>query len=114
MPANKGKIKYTEQEVLNNSFNENTALIETQIYGQDVVNDGARKIAVNPEGQLEVVTQPINPINGDNHSLIVTENLVGTVTTKTITKIINAISYIKTVTIDSSDNSVIVSVWSVV
>lgn len=74
MPADKGKIKYTEQEVLNNSFNENTALIETQIYGQDVVNDGARKIAVNTEGQLEVDIKTIPEVSIDKTGLATDTN----------------------------------------
>lgn len=73
MPATKGKIKYTEQEILNNSFNENTALIETQIYGQDTVNNGARKIAVNPEGQIEVDIKTIPEVSIDKTGLATEE-----------------------------------------
>jgi hypothetical protein len=49
-----------------------------------------------------------------NASLSVSEVTVGTVTTKTIVKTIGAVSYRKTVAIDSSDNSVVASPWSVV
>ena len=108
------KTKYTEQHIENMSYDQRMQLASRLLMGYDdtVGAEGTRRVAVNPNGQLEVSTQPINPISGDNPSVTVTENISGTITTKTITKIINAISYIKTVAIDSSDNSVSVSVWS--
>lgn len=60
-------------------------------------------IKVNPTGSIQ-----------HNPSLTTSEVVVGTVTTKTITKTIGSTSYVKTVASDSSDNSVIVSTWSAV
>lgn len=47
-----------------------------------------------------------------NPSLTVSESVLGTVTTKVIQKTIGAVVYQKTVTSDSSDNSLSVSAWS--
>ena len=47
-----------------------------------------------------------------NPSLTITESTVDTVTTKTIVKTIGSTQYQKTITTDSSDNSIIISEWS--
>ena len=52
------------------------------------------------------------PTAQTNSSLSITEATVGTVTTKTIQKTIGADVYQKTIAIDSSDNSIIISEWS--
>lgn len=110
MGAAKGKIKYTEQEILNNSFDENVGLLLMLLWGYDYDNDGARKIAVDSEGNIKISQQ--NPNQGLNPSVSITETVLGTVTTKTIVKTIGAETYTKTVAMDSSDNSVNISAWS--
>jgi len=66
--------------------------------------DGSQKTQI-------VETIPIDS-NHLNPSLLITEVIDGTVTTKTITKTINGTNYVKTVATDSSDNSVTISAWS--
>lgn len=52
------------------------------------------------------------PTGQTNASVVITESVLGTVTTKTITKTISGTNYVKTVATDSSDNSVIISSWT--
>jgi len=74
--------------------------------------------------QVNVVEgMTVNPVTGamerpsaiqGNASISVSEVTVGTVTTKTLTKTIGSVSYVKTVATDSSDNSVTISNWSTI
>lgn len=67
-----------------------------------------------PSAQITTLlteTPPTDPTKL-NAPLTVTESVLGTVTTKTITQTIGATSYVMTVESDSSDNSVNVSAWS--
>jgi len=86
--------------------------------GAKIIDPVTDEAATVTDGKLNVRADIVETLPTDsthlNPSLTVTESVLGTVTTKTITKTIGAVSYVKTVESDSSDNSVSVSAWSVV
>lgn len=79
---------------------------------KDLKNLATSTAQTNGSQKTQIVEKEPTDSTKLNASLTVSEVVVGTVTTKTITKTTGATSYVKTVAKDSSDNSVIVSVWS--
>jgi len=84
--------------------------LQNQSFDRDYQVNVVESMTVNPvTGNIE---RPV-AIQG-NASISITESVLGSVTTKVITKTIGSTSYQKTITQDSSDNSVSVSTWSAV
>jgi len=82
--------------------------LQNQSFDRDYQVNVVESMTVNPvTGNIE---RPV-AIQG-NASISITESVLGSVTTKVITKTIGSTSYQKTITQDSSDNSVSVSTWS--
>lgn len=108
--AHGGDIRLTSQEVLNESYDWLLSLIGISLWGYDDTagSEGARRIATDNQGHLEIIS-PL-PMEGQNSSLVLsydTGNLVS------ITKIINGVSYIKILSYTGSDLTG-VSEWSLV
>ena len=92
------------------------------LFGKNHVKDGD-VISMSEHGRVGGVStgQPFKfvslidgttPTTGNNPSYAITEATVGTVTTTTIDKVINAVTYTKTVSEDSSTGITTVSAWS--
>lgn len=89
-------------------------LVENEA-GNDIVRmKQPMKDTTATDGSQKTQIVEIEPTDSTklNASVSITEATVGTVTTKTIVKTINGTAYTKTVTTDSSDNSVNISTWS--
>lgn len=84
--------------------------LQNQSFDRDYQVNVVESMTVNPvTGNIE---RPV-AIQG-NASISITESVLGSVTTKMITKTIGTDTYTKTIAINSSDNSVTVSTWSTV
>lgn len=86
--------------------------IDTSGLATSVKQDNIISILGNGNQMAVIQEKEPTDVTHLNPSLTVTESVLGTVTTKTLTKTIGSTSYVKTVVSDSSDNSVIVSAWS--
>lgn len=79
---------------------------------QNYVSESEHAVVNGTEVKKVALIDGLGNLKDSNPSLTISEAVVGTVTTKTLTKTIGSTSYVKTVATDSSDNSVTVSVWS--
>lgn len=80
---------------------------------QNYVAESEHAIVNGTEVKKVALVDGMGNLADSNASVAITESVDGTVTTKMITKTIGALSYVKSVATDSSDNSVTVSSWSV-
>lgn len=74
--------------------------------------DRTEHAKINGVDGKKVFPIDLPPTAQTNASVVITEAVNGTVTTKTIVKTIGSTNYTKTVATDSSDNSVIISSWA--
>ena len=101
----------------NNKTEQSVQELHNQSFDNDFKVNTVEPVVYNPvTGNLDRMVQPGQtlPTAGLNASMTVAEAVDGTVTTKTLTKTISGVAYVKTVAIDSSDDSVTISAWSAV
>lgn len=98
----KYRVNATENLVENTSGDD---IVRMQQPMKDTTaTDGTQKTQV-----VETIPTDTTKLNG---SVVISEVVNGTVTTKTIVKTIGVNTYTKTVATDSSDNSVTISSWA--
>lgn len=115
--------KELQQELINainnieinaDSINLNTDQLEEKL--DEIISkqlpDNHNVTVSNQPTDFAILEKPPTDTTKVNGSVAITEVVVGTVTTKTITKTINGTDYVKTVTIDSATNTQTISAWS--
>lgn len=107
MPTNRPRqSKYSEQYILNNTYDEDYDVVAVETLGEDSTNGVLRRIQTNSDGQLLVGTE--------NASFTISNADEVEASTQTITKTLNGSVYEKIISFNAGGDTIAVSAWVLV
>jgi len=108
LTQSKSHISESEQEILKKSRDDKYDILAVMLIGED--GDTARRIKVDSNGNL--VLGNTLPTDGNNPSLIISNDDMVEARTQTITKIIGSKNYEKILSFNAGGDVIGVSAWS--